>query len=61
MMNLSFFKWPRWDSNPYVLRHHPLKMASLPVSPRGHKQKKSFELANNFLWPDWGSNPGPQH
>ena len=29
--------------------HQPLKLASLPVSPHGQKQKKLFTVANNFL------------
>ncbi len=95
--SIRIYSWPRWDSNPYALQHHPLKMASLPISPRG-LNKKSHSQANNFkcdptgartqdpniksvvlyqlsyrvsafdfvltkghLWPDWGSNPGPQH
>ena len=28
---------PRGESNSYTLRHHPLKMACLPIPPRGQK------------------------
>ena len=33
--SLFFYKWPWSDSNWHVLRHHPLKMASLPIPPHG--------------------------
>jgi hypothetical protein len=32
---LNYWKCPGADSNRYALRHHPLKMACLPISPPG--------------------------
>ena len=37
---LNWCRWP--DLNRHDLRHHPLKMACLPISPHRHKHFKNF-------------------
>ena len=39
--------------------HHPLKMASLPISPRGLKQKKSSEKRTTFCDPTGARTQDP--
>ena len=40
-----WFLCPGADSNRDALRHHPLKMACLPISPPGHDMVFSLQLS----------------
>ena len=44
------FEYPRLESNQHVLRHHPLKMARLPIPPRGYLQSvKQSNIKTDLL------------
>ena len=58
LVGVFIYSWPRWDSNPHALQHHPLKMASLPISPRG-LNKKSIRKTNAFCDPTGARTQDP--